>query len=222
MLAHPLEMLCFLLPLIAFYELACLIQPQRVIAYAILERFLEVFGSVGVWAPGLAIVAILLATHVASGRPWTVRWSRVGWMYLESALACLPLLLVMNWAAPLSGFWSGSALSTMAQGVGAGVYEELVFRLALISLLMIVFSDLMRLHRATTAVVAVVLSAVLFAAHHHLPIGQEPFHPIRFAFRTAAGVYLALIFWYRGYALAAGCHASYNSAVVLLSLIRPG
>jgi membrane protease YdiL (CAAX protease family) len=131
-------------------------------------------------------------------------------------------LLLLNWSVPLTPFWAGPGLGAIAQGIGAGVYEELVFRLGLISLLMIVFADLLRLHRGTTAVAAVCVSAVLFAAHHHVPFGQEAFHWARFAFRTVAGVYLAVMFWYRGYALAAGCHATYNSSLVLLNIIRPG
>ncbi len=209
-------MLCFLLPLILFYELACWLYPQRVIAYKILRQFLNLLGQYGVWAPGLAVVVILLATHVVSGRPWRIRWGRVGWMYAESLLLCFPLLL-LNWAAPLAAVTViPSSFVAMAQGIGAGVYEELVFRLVLISLIVLIGADLLRLQRRTVAVVAVSVSALLFAAHHHAPIGQEPFVAIRFAFRAVAGIYLSIIFWYRGYALAAGCHAAYNAALVTL------
>jgi hypothetical protein len=38
---------------------------------------------------------------------------------------------------------------------------------------------------------------------------------MRFLFRTIAGVYLAIIFWYRGYGSAAGCHAAYNVGLVV-------
>jgi len=214
-------MLCFLFPLIAIYELGCLIHPQRVIAYAIIRRFLLLFGPVGVWAPGLAIIAILLATHIVSGRAWRVRWNRVALMYLESAVAAVPLL-VLNWAVPLNPLAAaGSTFAALAQGVGAGVYEELVFRLILISLILMVGADLFRLHRPTVTIVAVFASAILFAVHHHVPIGPEPFDAARFVFRTVAGVYLAVLFWYRGYALAAGCHAGYNSLLLLIGFIRP-
>lgn len=219
--APPLEMLCFLLPLIAIYELACLLDSRRVIAYGILQDFLHLFGTFGVWAPGLMIVAILLATHVVSGRPWHVRWRRVGLMYVESAVAAAPLLL-LSWSVPL---WIGAEMSArffaVAQGIGAGVYEELVFRLALISMIVIMGSDILRLHRPTIVILAVAASALLFAAHHHAPLGPEPFHAARFLFRTLAGVYLAAIFWFRGYALAAGCHAAYNSVLLLVVIGRP-
>lgn len=211
-------MLCFLLPLIGLYEVACLLDSRRVIAYGILRSFLQLFGTFGVWAPGLMIVAILLATHIVSGRPWHVRWRRVGLMYVESCVAAAPLLL-LSWSVPL---WIGAEamarLFAVAQGIGAGVYEELVFRLTLISIIVIV-GDLLRLHRPSIVVVAVAASALLFAAHHHAPLGPEPFDAPRFLFRTLAGVYLAAIFWFRGYALAAGCHAAYNSVLVLAGVI---
>ncbi len=62
--------------------------------------------------------------------------------------------------------------------------------------------------------IAVLASALLFAAHHHKPFGAEAFVPSTFLFRSLAGAYLAVIFWFRGYGSAAGCHAAYNVAVV--------
>lgn len=63
---------------------------------------------------------------------------------------------------------------------------------------------------------AVAISSLVFAAHHHPPIGTEPFALVPFMFRAIAGVYLALVFWYRGYGPAAGCHAAYNVALAFL------
>ena len=80
---------------------------------------------------------------------------------------------------------------------------------------MMIGVDLLRLGRARVGVAAVILSALVFAAHHHQPIGVEPFDAIRFVFRTIAGVYLGLVFWYRGYGPAAGCHAAYNVVLAL-------
>ena len=216
-LARPLDALVFLLPLIVFYEVASLARQDRVIAFDFLRRFFQLFGQVGMWAPGLAVIVILLATHVAAGDKWVVHWNRVGWMYVESVALSVPLLL-LNWAVPLvsAAGNSSSLLDRLALGIGAGVYEELVFRLILISVIVMIGVDLLRRDRAPVAVAAVILSSLAFAAHHHRPIGAEPFELVRFLFRTMAGVYLAAIFWFRGYGPAAGCHAAYNVALVLL------
>ena len=221
LLARPLDVLAFLLPLIVFYELASLLQPERVIAFELMDRFLALFGDIGIWAPGLAVVTILLATQAASRKPWTIQWNHVAWMYAESAICAAPLLL-LNWASPLA-MVEGSAdhiLDNVALGVGAGIYEELVFRLIMISVIVIVGADLLRLRPKPVALFAIVLSSLLFAAHHHQPIGAELFDASRFIFRTMAGAYLAVIFWYRGYGAAAGTHAAYNVALVMVATVR--
>ena len=101
--------------------------------------------------------------------------------------------------------------------VGAGLYEELVFRLILICVVVMVGADLLKLSPGWTMAVAVLLSAVLFAAHHHPPMGSEPFAMPRFLFRSVAGAYLALLFLWRGYGVAAGTHVAYNVIVVILA-----
>jgi hypothetical protein len=224
-LARPLDMLVFLLPLILFYELAMLghrvtsAGADRVIAFDLMWRFFALFGQVGVWTPALAVIAILIATHAASGEPWSVHWKRVLTMYPESIALALPLLL-MIWTVPLAVGQAGAPLlDRIALGIGAGIYEELVFRLVMISAILMIGVDLLHYDRRNVILVAIGLSSLLFAAHHHRPFGADAFDAVRFVFRTGAGVYLAAIFWYRGYALAAGCHAAYNVCLTLLGII---
>jgi membrane protease YdiL (CAAX protease family) len=221
-LARPLDALIFLLPLMIVYEISSLKYADRVIAFDLMRMFFELFGYAGMLAPGLGVVAILLATHLVSGEKWAIHWDKVGMMYVEAVLLALPLL-GLNLLLPLSGIdgevetlWGRLALS-----IGAGVYEELIFRLVLISVVMIIGADLFKFKQARVVVVAVALSSLAFAAHHHQPIGAEPFDPIRFVFRAVAGAYLAAVFWYRGYGPAAGCHAAYNVALLMITPASP-
>ncbi len=126
--------------------------------------------------------------------------------------------------AELSGGASGGMprlVVDIVTGIGAGIYEELVFRLILICMVVMIGHDLLKWSAGWTLALAVLISSVLFAAHHHAPMGSEPFHAARFFFRTIAGGYLALIFWYRGYGPAAGCHAAYNVALACLDDFDP-
>jgi hypothetical protein len=93
----------------------------------------------------------------------------------------------------------------------------MVFRLVLISVIVMLGVDVLRMDRTVVAVVAVCGSSLAFAAHHHSPIGSEPFNVVRFAFRSVAGAYLALVFWFRGYGSAAGAHATYNVVIAAIS-----
>jgi membrane protease YdiL (CAAX protease family) len=141
-------------------------------------------------------------------------------MYVEAAALAVPLLLLVRLlrsGALTGGSGDGDGmLDQIALSLGAGIYEELVFRLVMISLMVMVGVDLLHLDRAGVAAFAVLASSLFFAAHHHPPIGTDPFHAGTFAFRTAAGMYLAGIFWFRGYGPAAGCHAAYNITIVAL------
>lgn len=230
-LARPLDSLVFLAPLLLFFEGVSLLiawpvaSPQRVVAYAMVLRFLDLFGHFGLWAPALVVVIILLATHAVSGERWTVHWEQVGRMYVESIALAIPLLL-LNLSTPLSGRPNALPpipagwLAELALGIGAGIYEELVFRLLLVTLILLVGVDLLRLPARGVAVAALVLSALVFSAHHHPPLGIELFAWGRFVFRGLAGLYLAVIFWYRGYGPAAGCHAAYNVVLVVMEFAR--
>jgi len=205
------------LPLLVFSEIAAIFYPERVIAFDLLQSFFELFGHFGVHAPCGAVVIILLATHLASREPWKVHWRRVGMMYVEAVALALPLLAFYR-VLPLQAVETAepAMLGRLGLGIGAGVYEELVFRLVLISLVVLIGSDMLKLDRTGVAVAAVILSGAAFALHHHQPIGAEPFVISRFMFRFLAGVYLAVVFWFRGYGPSAGCHAAYNVAIILL------
>lgn len=227
LLSRPLESLVFLLPLILFYEIGCLyIQPasatapgqERVVAFHLLQVFFELFGSTGVWMPGMAVVIILLCTHLASRKPWEVRRRAVGMMYAECAALALPLLLFNSVlrASPVDAPPEREVLAEAILGVGAGVYEELVFRLILVSLIYMVAADFMGVRHGTALVAAVLISSVAFSAHHYPPLGSDAFSLDTFAFRTVAGVYLGALFVYRGYGPAAGTHAVYNLLVTLI------
>jgi hypothetical protein len=219
-LARPLDALVFLLPLIIFYEVASLQRENRVIAFDLLKKSFELFGHAGVWMPGIVVVVILLATHAASREPWTIHWRRVAWMYAEALLFAVPLLALNRSLSMTAGsFEEAGTYHQLAMGIGAGIYEELVFRLILISLIVMLGVDLLRIESPLVTFLAIAFSSLAFAAHHHQPIGLEPFDAVSFVFRTVAGVYLAAIFWYRGYGPAAGCHAAYNVALSLLALV---
>src|SRR5205085_8767891 len=91
--------------------------------------------------------------------------------------------------------------------IGAGVYEELLFRLIAITLLSILLVDILEMKPTLAVPIIVITSAVLFSAYHYLgEEGKHPFQPGLFAFRTALGIYLAGIYIYRGFGITVGAH----------------
>jgi membrane protease YdiL (CAAX protease family) len=105
-------------------------------------------------------------------------------------------------------------LADIVTGIGAGIYEELVFRLILMSVLMILFQNTLGFERKTSIMASVFLSAGLFSAHHHI---SAPFNWVEFGFRTAAGVYFSVLFAIRGFGITAGTHAFYDIIATCLN-----
>ena len=116
-------------------------------------------------------------------------------------------------------------LADIVTGIGAGIYEELIFRLILISIFMMIFHDLLRFGREHSIIFSVLLSAALFSLHHHIiflngSIGQtSPFNWMAFTFRTFAGIYFAVLFAVRGFGITAGTHAFYDIIAVFINAV---
>jgi membrane protease YdiL (CAAX protease family) len=94
---------------------------------------------------------------------------------------------------------------------GAGVYEELVFRVLLLGLLMLIFTKLLHMEHAYAAVWSTLFGAVLFSAFHH--IGGERFILGIFSQRVFAGVFFSAIYFTRSFGVAAASHAFYDILV---------
>lgn len=107
------------------------------------------------------------------------------------------------------------ALDVVVISAGAGFHEELIFRVLLMGGLAWLLTGLTGKARAW--LLAMVLSAVAFSLAHHLgPVG-EPFTFVAFVYRTLAGVFFALVYQVRGFAVAAWTHALYDVYVLSLS-----
>ena len=221
---RPMAALALLVPLVALYEIGTLAagptlhgEASRVVAFHLLEMFFSILGAASFHLPALAVVAVLIAWHVACRDPWTIHLPTTLAMALESIVLALPLLMLSRLVGPIPFASTQPAQwgDEIILSIGAGIYEELLFRLILISLLGMALVDFARMRRSTGYAIAVVLSSLLFAAHHYAPLTTEPFAMGSFAFRAVAGLYLSLVFVLRGFGLAVGCHAAYDLMLVL-------
>jgi membrane protease YdiL (CAAX protease family) len=179
---------------------------------------MQLFGASGRWLPGLAVVIILLTWHIARRDPWTLEIGITYGMAAESALLGLPLLAMshlIGFCLPLAAGGTVESAASLWRGgvilaVGAGIYEELVFRLFACTMLHILLIDLIRLNRKIGNPLMVLGSAVLFSAYHYWSPSSPPFRLADAVFRTAAGVYFGVLFLTRGFGVTAGAHAAYD------------
>ena len=247
--SRPVYALAYLLLFIVIYEIGTiLISPEalnqsqmRVVSFIWLQNTLEYIGFSQrfIWAaPPLAVVLILLGLQISSRTPWKVYPADFIPMTIECILLAIPLIvlcLAINRSVSPHSAVVAMQTSTAAEtvsggfwvnivtGIGAGIYEELVFRLVLICILMILFQDLFKFDKTRSVVLSILISAALFSLHHHffflngsLHFGDK-FSFMKFTFRLLAGVYFAVLFAVRGFGIAAGTHAYYDIIAAILN-----
>jgi Type II CAAX prenyl endopeptidase Rce1-like len=149
-------------------------------------------------------------------------------VFIESAIYALTMgsliLFVMTRGLGISprldgggGFIAQQGFGTrVVMSLGAGVYEETVFRLGIMAGLAALLEKVVGLRRFVAATLALVVSAVLFSAVHHIPPYGDPFAPGVFLFRVLAGICFGLLFWFRGFAVAVYTHALYDLYVLIV------
>lgn len=237
----PWPSLVFLMPLLVAYEAGVLWLGGRHAAEirSGADRWLRI-GLEGIglgveWLPPLLVVLGLLVWQWVERHPWRVSPETLAGMFAESvAFAFILLLLgqiqslVFSWspmadhAAARDGLViaaltpATTARLAVALGyVGAGIYEEVLFRLALLPPLMAVLKQPYFLKRWATPL-AVVVTSLLFSAAHHAGPSGEPFDLFRFTFRALAGGIFAALFVLRGFGITAASHALYDLLVGVL------
>jgi hypothetical protein len=109
------------------------------------------------------------------------------------------------------GWWTRLMLS-----IGAGLYEELLFRVILVSGLVFVGERLLGWRTATAGVWAAVVGALVFSAFHYIGPYGDPLELRSFIFRAIAGVAFSALYLLRGFGITAWTHALYDVLVLVV------
>jgi hypothetical protein len=222
----------FVAPLLVTYELGVLYvggtraDAWRSGADAWMRHGLAALGLTDQWVPPLCLAVAMLVWQAQAARHWRFPPSVLSGMAIESivlavALVGMSKLVDLGFESlergPPSVLQAGPGgdeqpLALLIGFLGAGVYEEALFRLLLVPLLY----GLMRLMRAPAVLassLAVTASALLFSLAHHAGMPGESFTWFAFIFRWLAGVYFAWVFVLRGFGVAVGTHTAYDMLV---------
>ncbi|PCC66922.1 CAAX protease self-immunity [Nannocystis exedens] len=137
--------------------------------------------------------------------------------FYASTMGTLILLVIHRFTELVPGLAVAARTSVADIAVisaGAGLHEELIFRVLGMGGIGFLLSGLTGRRRAWLG--ALVLSSLIFSLAHHVGPAGEPFTYAAFVYRTLAGVFFALVYQLRGFAVAAWTHALYD--VYVLSL----
>jgi membrane protease YdiL (CAAX protease family) len=223
--------LLFALPLLVLYEIGASYISQagsgfRNGADVLLRTVLMLGGVSGTMALTFGLIAVALVLIVLERRRKSVplRAAPFLGMTAESVAYALSLGFVVGAATqwilggiPLNlaiqGLSSFSVIEGVVLSIGAGVYEELVFRVILVGGLFGIFRA-SGLAAGQAGVFSVLLSAIVFSAFHYIgPYGDGWTFP-SFLFRFLAGVVFSVLFLLRGFGIAVWTHALYDIFLV--------
>jgi len=248
---RPLSALLFLLPLLAVYEFGILslggeqADLLRNAADCWLRQWLLAAGMMYPWLLPVAVVGLLGGWHLTARHPWRCSLETLVGMLAESLLFAMVLVLIgqgLHFAfeqtsallnLPTANVPSGPAARALGY-VGAGIYEEVLFRLVLLPLC--VAGLLICLPHREARIAAVCLTSVVFAAAHYIEPGGDGWVAavpgalervadagslrFSFVFRTIAGGLFGVLFLRRGFGVTVGAHALYDLLVGVV--MQPG
>lgn len=209
-------------PIVLAYEVGLLVVGDRGVrnaADALIDQGLMAFGRPVALAVNLIVLFVFLGFAVSTA---TRKATPIGLfvpVVIESgAYACLmaPALMLFSSKMLATGPTPLGPTEGLVLSLGAGFYEELVFRLVGVGCVMFLIERLFGRRGGLVSFAVLVVSSAAFAWFHHLGPGAEPFAPPVFILRTVAGLVLGALFILRGFGVACYTHVIYD----VLCLVR--
>ena len=214
----------FTIPLFLIYELGIIINSNESIismrngADVLLRQILSFFGLNGIyWLGFVFFVAYLITFFVHKSK---IKQNEINNIYLfimiiESLCwANLIYLFMSNIHILLMNPTGSIILQKVTLSIGAGIYEEFLFRVILILLLSQIIKFIFKWSLNFSRVVAMIISAGIFSSFHFLGEYGDYFSFNVFMIRFFAGIFLGMIYFTRGFGIVAWSHSIYDLIVL--------
>lgn len=213
-----------ILPLFLVYQLGVLLTwPMHNGADLITEFLVQKLDLVGYIAFNLAMAALICVLAASKRKEQGVEFKQMVPLLGESAIYAFFLgsvifffmIRILHLEPPRMAMDNASFTDRFVMSAGAGVHEEILFRLVLLNGLALALKGL-KFGPKEAFLGALLVSSALFSAVHHLGSLGDPFTFWVFTFRLLAGIIFGVIYWFRGLAVAVYTHALYDMYVLLL------
>jgi len=210
----------FILPLLVAYEVGIVVLRSRVInwAHGIIRLLFHTFG----WAEPVlfgGLVAVLVVVAMARAERFRIDLELFGLMLAESVVYACALGLLCSFITRRLLAMAAGAASTLGSdivlSIGAGVYEEILFRVALLGALYYGLKRWTRLKPSMAMFIGIVVSSLAFSACHHIGPYGDPLELEPLVYRFWMGVAFAAVYVYRGLGIVVYTHALYDIFVSL-------
>jgi len=221
----------FTLPLFLIYELGILLVSSEDVpnlrngADVLMRQVLGTFGILGVYGFGVVFMLGFSVVFLLQKRNWAITNIRSKYlliMFGESLIWGAGLFLILRSSQALLMFNDGKMLiQQLILAVGAGIYEEFIFRALLITGLSAVFNFVFQWSQPARGAAAVIAAAVIFSLFHFMGSFGDNYEFRLLVIRAVAGTGLGIIYILRGFGIAAFSHTIYDLIVLTLITTAP-
>jgi len=217
----PLFGIVVIIPLALYYEVSMFLLQRgmesgiRNAADVMFKRLFESIGFDGPLAGILLFLCLFVITAILKGahRSKTgirIRWKFYPFMLAESALYAGLLYVLMSFSMNLMAAPAlAMSPADIAYSLGAGVYEELLFRAILLQGLLLLAEKLPG-NAGIWKAAMLLLTALLFSGAHYPGAAGDTFAWLTFTARTLGGLVLGFVYMLRGLGPADYTHAIYD------------
>jgi membrane protease YdiL (CAAX protease family) len=220
----PLYSFLFTIPLFLIYEIGIFLTSSddmfvlRNGADALMRQILATFGIAGLYWVGAIFFIGFIITFILQRKYWEetqihsdyfllMMVESVAWSVLIYFLMSNVYLLLMN---P-----TGSMLvQQVTLAVGAGIYEEFLFRVLLIAGISVILGFIFQWSDKSRNWAAMVIAAGIFSSFHFIGEYGDFFSFNIFMVRFLAGIVLGTLYFLRGFGITAWSHAVYDLIVL--------
>src|SRR5213594_2266321 len=232
----PRYSLLFALPLLLFYQVLALLlaHGERSIRNGADVILQALFTAVaGAWGPPIFMLCLIGAGLWLVTRDMRAHGSRhrggvfVAMLGESIALALICGFVVGSVTSGVVGMLQTLALpggaghemdwwTRLMLSLGAGIYEELLFRVLLVGALAAAARGLLGWRPMTAGVAATVAGAAIFSAFHYIGPYSDRLQVYSFVFRMVAGLFFSGLYLARGFGITAWTHALYDVLLLVM------
>ena len=215
----------FTIPLFFVYEISILFLSKDDIivvrngADFLMRNILESFDIYGLYALGFVFFfgfALSFIFFIKADKKKELKSNFLFFMFIESVLWSFILYLMLSkFMLVLMNPMGKMILQQVTLAIGAGIYEEFLFRVLLIAGLTRLLGFIFLWKQLSRKIVALIISGGIFSAFHFMGEYGDFFSMELFLLRSFAGIILGVLYLFRGFGITAYTHSIYDLIVLI-------
>ena len=215
----------FTIPLFFVHEISILFLSKDDIivvrngADFLMRNILESFDIYGLYGLGFVFFFGFIFTFIfflKNEKTREINSNFLFFMFIESVLWSFTLYLMLSkFMLVLMNPTGKMILQQVTLAIGAGIYEEFLFRVLLIAGLANILGFIFLWKQLARKIVALIISGGIFSAFHFMGEYGDFFSMELFLLRFFAGIILGSLYLFRGFGITAYTHSIYDLIVLI-------